>query len=230
MARIRIVCLGALAAVALALAVNGAAAQTSDSAGTPLPLLAGLKPPHTAKIAHAETSHAKTSHKKVARLTQKPAAEHHHESSPVVTTAEPAAPAAQDNVWPTPQQATSVQATTVNTVAVTPPPQTAPASPDDAAAAQSASQTASATADDAPPNAVVMNGQTVEIASPDYLNDIDRAADDRAASVVTEPSRDATTVGSASWIAQVMAALGGAAAAGAIAWFLIGSGPARTYG
>jgi hypothetical protein len=37
-------------------------------------------------------------------------------------------------------------------------------------------------------------------------------------------------VGSAGWTAQVMAALGGAVAAGAVAWFLIGAGPQRTYG
>ena len=46
-----------------------------------------------------------------------------------------------------------------------------------------------------------------------------------------EPLRKTTDpVGSASWIAQVLAALGGAVAAGAVAWFLIGSGPVRTYG
>jgi|SRR5271169_706068 len=38
------------------------------------------------------------------------------------------------------------------------------------------------------------------------------------------------TIGSASWITQVLAALGGAIAAGAVAWFLIGAGPVRTYG
>ena len=37
-------------------------------------------------------------------------------------------------------------------------------------------------------------------------------------------------VGSTSWIAQVLAALGGAVAAGAVAWFLIGTRPVRTYG
>lgn len=37
-------------------------------------------------------------------------------------------------------------------------------------------------------------------------------------------------IGSASWIAQVLAALGGAVAAGTLAWFLIGGGPVRTYG
>lgn len=46
-----------------------------------------------------------------------------------------------------------------------------------------------------------------------------------------EPLRKTTDpVGSASWIAQALAAFGGAVAAGAVAWFLIGSGPVRTYG
>lgn len=56
-----------------------------------------------------------------------------------------------------------------------------------------------------------------------------------AAAPVAEPNKDRTgqttdAVGSASWIAQVLAALGGAVAAGAVAWFLIGGGPVRTYG
>lgn len=37
-------------------------------------------------------------------------------------------------------------------------------------------------------------------------------------------------VGSASWIAQMLAALGGAIAAGAVAWFLIRPAPQRNYG
>ena len=37
-------------------------------------------------------------------------------------------------------------------------------------------------------------------------------------------------VGSPGWIAQVMAALAGAVAAGTIAWFLIGGAPQRAYG
>jgi hypothetical protein len=47
-----------------------------------------------------------------------------------------------------------------------------------------------------------------------------------------QPASDqnATTVGSASWTAQVLAALGGAIAAGLVAWFLLGTGPVRTYG
>lgn len=43
-------------------------------------------------------------------------------------------------------------------------------------------------------------------------------------------AKSSDPVGSASWIAQVLAAFGGAVAAGAVAWFLIGGGPVRTYG
>ena len=50
------------------------------------------------------------------------------------------------------------------------------------------------------------------------------------AMVATPAPQDASPIGSASWIAQVLAALGGAVAAGSVAWFLIGSGPQRTYG
>jgi hypothetical protein len=96
--------------------------------------------------------------------------------------------------------------------------------------------------------AVVVNDQTVQIASPDQVNEIDLAADDSHAAeipadnaapasqaVFAAPTRDeaeqiASKVGSAAWIAQAMAALSGAVAAGAVAWFLIGAGPQRTYG
>jgi hypothetical protein len=51
-----------------------------------------------------------------------------------------------------------------------------------------------------------------------------------SASQVSSPSPVGSQVGSASWIAQVLAALGGAVAAGSVAWFLIGVTPQRTYG
>ncbi len=51
-----------------------------------------------------------------------------------------------------------------------------------------------------------------------------------AAPAQEQKSRNADPVGSASWIAQVLAALGGAVTAGTVAWFLIGGGPVRTYG
>jgi hypothetical protein len=54
----------------------------------------------------------------------------------------------------------------------------------------------------------------------------------RAMVVKAEPqsANPADPIGSASWIAHVLAALGGAIAAGAVAWFLIRPAPERTYG
>ena len=89
----------------------------------------------------------------------------------------------------------------------------------------------------------------MHVVSPDDANEIDRAADAQNAPATAatpgtvaaaEPASDTVTVaraheetnhvGSASWIAQILAALGGAVAAGSAAWFLMGSGPQRTYG
>jgi hypothetical protein len=52
-------------------------------------------------------------------------------------------------------------------------------------------------------------------------------APDAVAAFVAQPRNE---VGSTSWILQVMAALGGAVAAGSVAWFLTGSAPQRTFG
>jgi hypothetical protein len=105
------------------------------------------------------------------------------------------------------------------------------------------------------PNVVTVAGQSVQVAAPEDVNDIDRAADtldklarknvaaaDAAASlgpavpastatVVTSAPPD-TSAGSvnASWLAEALAALGGAIAAASAAWFLIGSTPQRLYG
>jgi hypothetical protein len=92
----------------------------------------------------------------------------------------------------------------------------------------------------------VVGGQTVDVATPDQANAIDLAADDRHDSAVsddrTNPDppaqrvlaapvhKDESPVGSASWVAQVLAAFGGAVTAGVVAWLLIGRSPQRTYG
>ena len=131
----------------------------------------------------------------------------------------------------------------------TPPANVRPAAdaaPAAAIAAASPPQTAPP-ADDPPPSEIVVGGRTVQIASPKEVNAIDLAADDDAAppampgdradtaptsqAVLAAAVHDETNpVGSASWLAQMLAALGGAVAAGAVAWFLIGSGPQRMYG
>lgn len=238
---IRIVSASTLAAIVVTLTVNAAPAQSNDSAGQPLALLAGLHPPHTAKAG----AHANPEHRKIARFERK----HSGKRSHAVAAAESAAPAAPtttpvpDNAWPTPPQ--SVPDSTAPTVAVAVQPVPVAAAPVEPTPqpqtpAPSATQTASSAVSDETPGTIVMNGQTVEIASPDYLNAIDRAAEDNrdtSAATPTVPTMfaapvhdDASPVGSASWIAQVLAALGGAMAAGVTAWFLIVPDPQRMFG
>jgi hypothetical protein len=221
MLRIRIFTAGAI--VAVILAAGGAAAATNDQPGTPLALLAGLKPPHQAKAA----IHAKVGDKTAVKVAQKKFAKRHDTVAAKESTDTPQpANTAPENSWPAPEQT----------------------APENAAAAQPMSVATPAT--DAPAmSEMVVNGQTVQIASPDEANDIDLAADDRNAAastpmlddradaaptpapiVAVAMREDASPVRSASWIAQVLAALGGAIAAGSVAWFLIGSGPQRMYG
>ncbi|HXW41159.1 MAG TPA: hypothetical protein VEK75_08140 [Xanthobacteraceae bacterium] len=227
MLRIRIFA-AAAALILTALLSHGAAAQTT--VGKPFALLAGLNPPHQIKAVHARAAHK--AHKKLAarKSPARPrlAAKHHQELA-----VEPAQPQTPPAALP---EATSPAAD---------------AAPDSAPPADAASN------DD--PTQVVVAGQTVQIAPPDRVNAIDLAADRADAGAAASPAADAAAptiaadsadaaapasvlaapfhqaadtapVGSASWIAQVLAALGGAVTAGVVAWFLIGAGPVRTYG
>jgi hypothetical protein len=234
MLRIRI-CIAAAVAVSV-LAAGGALAQTNDQVGQPLKLLAGLRPPHETK-AHGSkvTVHTKTAHKtsyktagKFAART-KPVGKRHNkiataQSDPAPAQIAPIAP--PPNVWPT----TDATAPTNAPVAETSPADNAPQQ-----------------------NTVTFEGQTVQVESANQVSEIDLAADNAnpapanaapsdhadaapasqtllATPVLRATSQNADAVGSASWIAQVLAAFGGAVAAGAVAWFLIGSGPVRIYG
>ena len=103
----------------------------------------------------------------------------------------------------------------------------------------------------APPSELVIDGQTVRVASPDDANEIDLATNEQGALPAAAPAVKAAStetaapadksdsaaaavsqtpsskVGSTSWLMQVMAALGAAVAAGSVAWLLIGSAPQR---
>jgi hypothetical protein len=233
MLRIRIVSVSVQAAIAVitvALAIGGASARaaTSESSGNPLPLLAGLSPPHDSKVtAHARTV-ARTNKKAVKKLAaethNKLAARKHHAIAAADSTAQPAPSAAAPTAWPVADAAPPAD------IATAPPPDNAP--PDNAPQM----------------SAVVVDGETVQVASPNQINALDLAADDTLTQTPAAVPADAApaaqtvlaaplhqdagpdAVGSTSWIAQAMAALGGAVAAGAVAWFLIGSGPVRIYG
>ncbi|HUZ32034.1 MAG TPA: hypothetical protein VMV19_08015 [Xanthobacteraceae bacterium] len=234
-------------------AITAATAQTATSqpTGKPLQLLKIIeKPSKTTAKSHAKAvaRYAVGRSSKVAARPKKhahlAALRRHRPQLPVKTAAATPTPTptpvptpapVPDGVWPTANPAMATEIT-----ASTPAAQPAPAAPD--------------------PSEVMVAGQTVKVASPDEVNEIDLGAN-RAAPQTSDaapvsvaagtpphetsdatPQTDAVKafavaqtqqpneVGSASWILQVLAALGGAVTAGTVAWFLIGGTPQRTYG
>ncbi len=239
MPRIRVVCAGLVMAITLAL--TGAHAQTapSKSVGRPLALLAGLRPPHEAKRAvHGKATHPasrKTATRKPHRLraaakhgryvARKKIARQRHEASESAITASAFAEE------PPPQAAPADVAPGV----VTAPPVSQPVL-ENAQASVGAS-----------PDPTAVKVQTLRIAAPNQGSGVAPVAQQNVPPVASSSDSTAAppppapqsvlaapihhnTIGSASWIAQVLAAFGGAVTAGAVAWFLIGGGPVRTYG
>jgi len=253
MLRIRIVGAGFVTAIAVALALSSAQAQaqttTSEQVGKPLALLAGLRPPHESKHPfHAKTAQAtrkKTAAKKT-RHARMAAAHARHISSGKIAKSEHRehALAASAFAEEPPAQAAPDVTPTRDWPAVN----SAPAANSGAALAADTTVAPLNTAAnvDVGSNPIAVKVQTVKITAPDQVNTLNPILD-RAVPAAATPSdhpavappqqtalaapvqRDESAVGSASWIAQVLAALGGAIAAGAVAWFLIGSGPVRTY-
>ena len=174
MLRFRIVSAAVVAALAVVLAVSGALAQsaTTGQAGQPLPLLAGLRPPHEAKAhVRAKTSHRaskKTAAKKLAARTKLASKQTHHIAATQETQppAQPAQATPPPNVWPAADAAPPAD------IAAASPPQTAPP------------------ADDPPPSEILVGGQTVQIAAPDQVNAIDLAADDDRDAAPVPPRSD----------------------------------------
>jgi hypothetical protein len=242
--------------------VSGAAAQTAEPVGGPLQLLRlmHLAPPEaqphgklgaksTARSSErsAARSAAKSSEKRHVASRRKPrsyyaVAERKRQQveSKLQAAAAPAAVAPpSDNAWPAAPTAMAADATTLAPVQQTP----APPPP------QIVAPTAGA------PGTLVVDGQTIQVASADEANEIDLAADDAAAArnaalgpklavntqlsavaesaAKLEPASAALVetqiaeVSTTSWILQVLAALGGAVAAGTLAWFLMRSAPPR---
>jgi hypothetical protein len=252
MLRVRIAATSASCLIALGLAAGSASAQSTPTAapGAPLPLLQFLQQKkNTAKPAPHPRLAAKVHPRlqvKFAEASAKRRIAEHPVAVAGKTTVEapqnPAPPAAAaapiQNMWPT-ADATAAPGTTS---ALEPPAPTA---------------VSTAPVVETNPNEIVVDGHSVQVASPDSVNPIDLAADgqhdaenpangakaagaaspDPAQPVVhamiatVEPAADdPAPVGSFSWIAHVLAALGGAVAAGAVAWFLIGPLPRRNYG
>ena len=232
-------------------AITAATAQTATSqpTGKPLQLLKIIeKPSKTTTKSHAKAV-AKSAVGRSSKVAARPkkhahlaALRRHRPQLPVQTAAATPTPVpvptpapVPDAIWPTANPAMATEIT----------------------AGTPAAQPASAASD---PSEVVVAGQTVKVASPDEVNEIDldanhaaqQTSDAAPASVAAgtppnetsepTPQSDAVKaftvartqqpneVGTTSWILQVLAALGGAVTAGTVAWFLIGGTPQRTYG
>jgi len=239
---IRIAAAGAVVLLFSSATIIGAAAQSATKStstpGKPLQLLKIFEQPSKPKMKPHAKVLAKSSAKRAVRIAAGRKTHTH-------------VAAAQRQQLRAPEQ-----------VASAPPPENSwpavnSAVPPDVAFAPPALQPTTAPTDPAPSQLVVA-GQTVQLASPDNVNEIDLAANDTAAQVsdaapsmvasapalreiaeaepksdsmnAVPPPQQGSDIGSTSWIMQVLAALGGAVAAGSVAWFLIGSTPQRTYG
>lgn len=236
MPHIRIVAAGAFVLLFLAVMLDGAAAQsaTTGAAGKPLPLLQFVHHKSPAKLRPHPKLAAKFATKKTVRrrIVKRTFASPHKAIVDARPTQVPAAAAPPGNIWPTADTATPGDMTRLV--------------PDQAPAAATTEPVV-----DTDPNQIVTGGHSVQAALPNGLNQADGAADEikeAAKTTTADPAApqpvvhamvvkaDAGSVsplspiGSASWIAHVLAALGGALAAGAVAWFLIRPAPERTYG
>ena len=247
MPRVRIAAMSASFLLALAATLGGAEAQT---AGAPLPLLqidhakAAAHPHHTtaARVARAKSAD-KPAHRHFAKHTAKGVhvktrvADARRDSPAPPVTAQP------QNVWPTPALG----------YAATPSPEdgtTAALAPSAASGSVTTERVVGTN-----PNGILNGRHAVPAAMPvPVASAVGAPKTPAAKSATTGPaplvkvaSAAATVpqlplhamlfrpsapgaVGSASWIAQLLAALSGAVAAGAVAWFLIRPAPERNYG
>lgn len=252
----RIVAAGLVTAIAVALTISGTRAQAATTAqvGKPLPLLAGLRPPHeikhpankhtvhvrTAPVTVKKTAAKKTRRHRIAaahtrRISAAKTAKHEHRARAIAASAFAEEPPAQTaaNLEPT-RDWPAADATSPPDISAAPGPAIPPSNLDpnpsgtvaDGPTVQADAQVNSldlAAQRDAPPPVPVATSNDGITATP-------TPAPISQTALAAPAHRQADSTGSASWMAQVLAALGGAAAAGAVAWFLIGGGPVRTYG
>lgn len=286
--KFRAIATGAALAITVSLAAGSALAQDASDAepGKPLSLLQLLthhgsakkpeaktgKPAEEPRIARTRTR-AEPRTRETARGTRTAERHWHHRTHLAARHRGPARLAEHENLTAAPAVS-----------AAAPVPTPSPAFPlaDMSAATKGAPDTAAATpppAADPQVSELVVDGRTVQIASPDQANAIDLAAADQpvASPPVTAAPADAPSDASSamtarkgdtdaaddaaaqddnnnadsqaksdhvvafarqadspasrpSWLAELLATLGGALAAGSVAWFLIGSAPQRTYG
>ena len=246
MARSGITVMGASCLLALAATLGGAKAQT---AGAPLPLLqidhAKTAAHHPAPARIAKTKPAgKAEHRRIAKHIDKGvhaktrvAGAAHDLPAPAATHPQKPPQSASQTIWPSTTAALGYAAT----------PKAAGAQAGLAPSAARASVTTEQVVD-TDPNGILNGQHAVPAAVPTPVKPAASAPRPQvAATKPTTPIKVAgvapkspvhamlfrptvpSPVGSASWIAQLLAALGGAIAAGAVAWLLIRPAPARSY-
>jgi hypothetical protein len=248
MARSRSAVMGASCLLVLAATAGSAAAQTAT--GAPLPL---LQIDHARTAAHARHRAAP----RIARTTSRDRTDHRHIARRVHAKTR-VADAAHDLPAPpaTPPQTTPPQTgphngsqTVWSAPAVAGNVGAPAASPDNGAAAVTTEQVV-----DTSPNGILNGSHTVPAAMPapppapvtpvasapsaqpaatspsPPVKVASAAAPKLAAHAMLFRPSSPSPIGSARWIAQLLAALGGAIAAGAVAWLLIRPKPERMYG
>jgi hypothetical protein len=215
MLSIRIVTAGAI----LAFAVNAAAAQDGDAAGKPISLLQLLTHSSAAKTSAAKTSAAKTwPH---GRFETKPAATqpiraakhfHHHAARFAAATEDPAAPV---EPAPTAEQTPEPASWSAQAAIDAAPPSMWPAGN---------APTFAGVPDPEPQVAAV----TLGLSSDRNAATSNAAAD--APPVVALARQDDSDNGRDVWFEEILATLGGALAAGSVAWFMFGAAPRWMHG
>jgi hypothetical protein len=256
MLSLRGVTAGAVLLLASSAAIEGAVAQTAttDAPGKPLQLLRIIERPARPKAAPHNRIHAALHrvaavrsarrHTVVAEAKTEQSAPTAQDAMPSVSAddADTAAPTSFAAAEPAAQAAPSPGAPVMGPLVVGNQTVEVASQTDVNALDLAADKTADAPANASPVNTKPddaaptdkMAAMSVPVAAvvSDTASKSDSIKADFAAPAPEAAKTEATkaAVGSPGWIAQIMAALAGAVAAGSIAWFLIGAAPQRTYG
>ena len=214
MLSIRIVTAGAV----LAFAVSAAAAQDSDTAGQPGSLLKMFMHSSETATSEAKTSpQAKLEAKSVAPKPIRTTRHFHHHATRVATATEDPAPTIEPAPAPAMEQTPTPASWSAQAAIDAAPPSMWPAG-------------------NAPLFAGVLDSEPqVAAAEPSTSGDQNAAtsnavADTQPAPVVAAAQQDNNDNSRDAWFEEILATLSGALAAGAVAWFLFGAAPQRSYG
>ena len=211
MLSIRIVTAGAV----LAFAVSAAAAQDSDAPGQPVSLLKMLMHSSETKTAPQAKPEAKRVAPKPIRTTR----HIHHHTARIATATEDPAPPIEPAPAPAIEQPPALEPATWSAQAAidSAPPSMWPAgnAPIFAGVLDSEPQAA-------PAEPSLSNNQNAAISN--------AVADTQPAPAAAVAQQDSRNDSRDAWFEEILATLSGALAAGAVAWFLFGAVPRRSYG